>query len=73
MEAKDIAKKEIIRQAEFGYEPSYEDMVIAGQTARRKEVVDWVQSQWPHLFHTPYISEEVWQAKLKEWGIDNAL
>lgn len=31
MEAKDIVAKEIAKQLKFGYKPSFEDMVIAGE------------------------------------------
>jgi len=37
MEAKDIVEKEVARQREFGYEPSWEDFVIAGIEAGIRE------------------------------------
>ena len=37
---KEIADKEIERQIDFGYEPSYEDMVIAGQKFERTRLAD---------------------------------
>ena len=45
MEAKDIVAAELARQAEFGYEPSWLDFVIAGEKAGIKEVVDWMIEQ----------------------------
>lgn len=36
-----------------------------------REVVEWVNAQDYELFRTGYVNKpEVWQAKLKEWGID---
>jgi len=28
--------------------------------------INWVRSQWPHLFQSPYINPEVVEAKLEE-------
>ncbi len=74
MKAKDIVTQEVARQAEFGYEPSWEDFVIAGRMSWMKEVVEWIEI---NNRVTPQVNEnrganiprEVWQAKLKEWGI----
>jgi len=73
MDAKDIVGAEVKRQAEFGYEPSWEDFVIAGQQAGMKEVVEWVEKNeyYPsaELFEV-IVGRKNWQAKLKEWGIE---
>lgn len=78
MEAKDIVAKEIARQAEFGYEPSWENFVKAGQEAGIREVVEFTNgvivgnrnSDWA-VVEFPNRPWKEWQAKLKEWGILN--
>lgn len=64
MEAKEVVANEVARQKEFGYEPSWEDFVIAGQKAGMRKVVKWINEN----FRRPFSIEE-WQAKLKEWNI----
>jgi len=70
MTIKDIVAKEVARQAGFGYEPSWEDFVIAGQQAGIREVVECVESLKVFL-DLDYIEvpTRYWQSKLKEWGI----
>ena len=74
MDAKDIVAKEIARQAKFGYEPSWLDLVIAGQKAGIREVVEWIKEMKETPLGTDPFGCYVWegelQAKLKEWGID---
>lgn len=41
MKAKEVVAQEVARQKEFGYEPSWEDFVIAGQQAGIREVAEW--------------------------------
>ena len=60
MEAKDIVKNEIDRQAKFGYEPSWEDFVIAGQSA------GLVQGKMDMLLDQQEILIEAKQAGMKE-------
>ena len=83
MEAKDICAKEIARQAEFGYEPSWEDFVIAGQEEGIREVVKWIQEANNFFVHIQRgerhyctncdtsleigIRTEEWQAQKKVW------
>jgi len=62
METKEIVAKEVERQAEFGYEPSWEDFVIAGIEAGVRKVVEFIDKEWDG-------TNEHRQAKLKEWGI----
>lgn len=62
MEVKDIVGKEVARQAEFGMEPSWEDFVIAGVEAGRREVVEAVGTILG-------ATSGEWEAKLKGWGI----
>lgn len=68
MKARDIVIKEVVRQAEFGMEPSWEDFAIAGQKVGIKEVVDWINKSIPISSHRDFFLEG-WQAQLKEWGI----
>lgn len=77
MQAKDIVAEEVARQADFGYEPSWEDFVIAGQKAGRKEVGEWINAHGKDSrikLITDFIPISVidWQAKLEEWGVANA-
>lgn len=74
LKAKDIVTEEVARQAKFGYEPSWEDFVIAGQVAGIREVVEWDNETCPHLVdeYGGQLKHECGicrQAKLKEWGI----
>ena len=74
MEVKDIVAQEVARQAEFGYEPGWEDMVIAGYKAGIKEVVEWIKENarediledGTDNFYLG-ISPKEWQEQLKEW------
>lgn len=68
MEAKEIVAKEVARQKEFGYEPSWEDFVIAGRKAGIREVVEWVNHERTN--QNPSVWYSRWQAKLKEWGVN---
>lgn len=43
MEAKEIVANEVVRQKEFGYEPSWEDFVIAGMEEGRREERERIQ------------------------------
>lgn len=79
MEAKEIVAQEVARQKEFGYEPSWEDFVIAGQQAGIREVVDYLGliktislEGDGYVAHRFVAEKEEWQAKLKEWGITDA-
>ncbi len=77
MEAKEIVAEEVARQAKFGYEPSWEDFVIAGQLARRNEVVEWVESlpitsvvrTAVSGFSFRQVDTDKWEAKLEEWEV----
>jgi len=79
MEAKEIVAMELARQAEFGYEPSWEDFVIAGQVDGRREVVDCIKKidradkKLPilNVHGTDYtvLLCKGWRAKLKKWGM----
>lgn len=81
IEAKDIVKQEVEREAEFGYEPSSEDFVIAGQLAGIRKVVEFIHNEFGGygggeliniLIDNNYGEDgslDKWQAKLKEWGI----
>lgn len=72
MEAKDIVANEIAKQAEFGMEPSFEDIAIVAIEAGMKEMVDWINDQDKSipegLTQTFVISftEDSWQAFLRE-------
>ena len=66
MEVKEIVKQEIERQAKFGYEPSWEDFVIAGQMAGKREVVDTIIEDTRN-FEVPLSLGLI--VKLKEWGV----
>jgi len=64
MKAEEIVESEVKRQAEFGYEPSFEDMVIAGIQQGRKEVVDFIGG-----YDKPFPNQRDWKTKLKEWKL----
>ncbi len=78
IKAKDIVAKEVARQAAFGYEPSWEDFVIAGYKAGIKEAVEWIRVRLNEITCledsadvdkalTGLIFEL--KAQLKEWGL----
>lgn len=72
MEAKDIVAEEVARQAEFGYEPSWEDFVIAGQVAGIREVVEWIEQYEctdEDCVRWQCFERDKWQSQKKEWGI----
>ena len=62
MKAKDIVAQEVARQAEFGYEPSWEDFVIAGRQAGIKKVVEYTKRE----FGVDWSEEK---EQLEIWGI----
>lgn len=86
MEAKEIVTIEVARQKEFGYEPSWEDFVIAGQQAGiregRKETWDTAitaaiqgarEEVVEFIDKFELIDEscrDEWQAQKKMWGIN---
>ena len=54
-----------------------EDTELATEQARAegkklgiKEVVDWIENNKQHINGFPIIDNQVWQVKLKEWGIE---
>lgn len=51
---------------------SVDKAVASGKKQGIKEVVDWVGENFPYRMPVDgrYIDEGVWQAKLKEWGIE---
>ena len=85
MESKEVVANEVARQAEFGYEPSWLDFVIAGQRAGRQEVVEEIEKHNLYekkngrsYYQDDGISRENceslddrewWLADLEKWGI----
>lgn len=85
MEAKDTVKK-IMAEAEMradrlaedseghfkqeDIEGIYEDAYWAIFRAGRREVVDWINSNWYYASRGDmYLHGDKWQSRLKEWGI----
>jgi len=57
-------------EAKEGHEAiSYLEGYQVGKKVGRKEVVDWVEGNYPD-FDWVYIERELWDSKLKDWGID---
>ena len=68
-----------------GYEQGFDDCIKSthendfsgGKRAGIKEVVEWIKrnrkeitSYWEADLVETYIPDDLWEAKLKEWGID---
>ncbi len=77
MKAEEIVAKEVARQEEFGYEPSWEDLVIAGQKAGIKTVVEFIRAERKcrHIDDVLYypVYEKALETKEKEWGINEKI
>ena len=78
MNAKDTVMKELVYDSGLIVKFSITDRDIAETQAEIsfeagiKEVVDWVSENAPYRppVDGRYLDEGDWQAKLKEWGID---
>ena len=69
----EIAEAEVDRQAEFGYEPSLLDYVIAGQQAERERIFQWGNEPCPEAVLTGRATKKrdctrCWQTLSKEEG-----
>ena len=64
MDAKDIVAKEVARQAEFGYEPSREDFVVAGMGAEKERIRQLVSDKYNGAYPAGYCNAiiEIWEA-----------
>jgi len=72
MKAGEIVKREIARQIDFGYEPSYEDMVIIGYEAGIEEARNRLHSQEVFEVTAEALAEQR-QAGIREvveWGLE---
>lgn len=63
MDANEIVIAECRRQAKFGYEPSWEDFVIAGmEEAKKQRDIQWVK----YLMHEKHYMSDIPPADYEE-------
>ena len=74
-------KQYLEAQAEISFKAGQEDVMLESKMGTitvsslvnrgRRDVVEWIEGQGQETFRTGYYpSQEMWQDKLREWGIE---